>query len=197
MSQRKHLEPDELTKVFTVLHADVRAGNKLGLIIELMIQSGVRVDEVCKIEVTALRAARCELALSSPSKNSRDGTIGISMGLAKAIARSIEELALLPRAPLVWIAGQGVEHAAAKKRLQRYWHTVRLRALGQGCTYGLHSLRHTAAVTAYRENGNDVVAAQAMLRHKATSSTMRYLVHETASNASKAVRERYKKLGSL
>ncbi|HUC60139.1 MAG TPA: tyrosine recombinase XerC [Streptosporangiaceae bacterium] len=168
------LARDEMTAVLERL--PVTAGDPLGLrdlaIMELLYATGIRVSELCGLDVDDVDDARRTIRVLG--KGSKERVVPVGIPAARAVDRWREA-----GRPLVAAAGSGAALflGARGGRLdprtaRRVVHTS-IAAVPAVQDTGPHGLRHTAA-THLLEGGADLRSVQELLGHASLSTTQIY-----------------------
>lgn len=173
----KHLSPTQLESL--KLHLDNAKPYKAML--RILMETGIRADELAKARLQDLDLTTRALSVRG-SKGSRDRTMFISaqtlldlfsIGFETAHKRdSSQSLMVLCRPAYAKAAEHERTRYNAKQWLREQWRDLR-EALGLP-EMGMHSLRHTVAVTLLRAT-DDIRKVQVTLGHKNINNTLKYL----------------------
>lgn len=173
----KHLTDAELTSLldFCSTQRDPRV-----LLIELLARTGMRTEELTRLRAKDFVSswshdAKYAAVFIHGAKNSRSDYMPLPTVFYERLKQGL--LGRLEPNDLVFsLFTKNPESIHVKLNIRRYWYMVRSKVFGERLKeYGVHSLRHTFALKIYKESQFNLIHVQKALRHKALSSTVRYL----------------------
>ena len=172
IDRRKYMDQDEVRQIRTVAEAgaitDLRHGRRQGvtawMLVDMALQTGLRVSELAAVQVEDIDAGRCALTVRRVKRRqSREETLAISTGLLKHLQEYIA-WAELNSGPL-FIGQRG---PMTRRALQQIWKKV-AKLVGLPDT-SIHSARHTMAVHLLKKTGN-LRQVQKQLGHASPTTT--------------------------
>lgn len=146
------------------------------LLIELMLNSGMRTEEVYRLKFSDLNEHNGTVEITG-AKKSENRVMPISPELIRKIKAFIPEGVINQKDPIHYMITSG-NSLAFKRSLQRYWERLRAHLWKGAVTCGLHGLRHTKALQIFESARGDPMAVKIVkvaLGHKSLSSTDKYL----------------------
>jgi integrase len=149
-----------------------------GMIIELLLLTGVRTHEVWNLQLEDLDLVNGVLTLWDAAKDSEGRQWQLPIAYVSRVRGKVKSLGVVPGCRLVEALGYTTKHGEVetfKAVLRRAWGVVRKRVFGGNFRVGLHGLRHTFCESYYVKSGYDVRSTQRAMGHKSLSSTERYL----------------------
>lgn len=150
---------------------------RIALIIELLMRSGLRTEELCTLQVKDLDVGNSTLHVKT-AKGGSNRTIPLNEKFAHHLAVEILDQSLRANDYVIQIAWLTFTPSTAKnfkRYLQDEWAKLRFKILGSGYDHiTLHSLRHTFAIRLIEET-KDVFKVQKALGHKSLTSTQVYM----------------------
>jgi integrase/recombinase XerC len=169
------LSVDAAREVVEAPTAQTPRGVRDRAILELLYGSGLRVSELCELDIDALDLAAASARVRG--KGDKERVVPLGSKCVAAIARWLEERPRMvhsktgrqdPRALFVAVRGQRMGPRAVRFVVQQYG------ASGAGrADLHPHALRHTCA-THMLDGGADLRAIQEILGHASLSTTQRY-----------------------
>jgi integrase/recombinase XerC/integrase/recombinase XerD len=163
------LNDDEISRLLEALAPATDVGSRNRAIVCLMLESGLRLDEVVTLRLGDVRAK--EMYVRVHGKGDKESYVPIGPTTQKALMRYAEHFRLPAKSDelsfFLNIYGEPLGYEAVKStfdRLAKVTGIVRLHP---------HLLRHTAA-TRMLSNGADVHSVQRLLRHSDIRTTLRY-----------------------
>jgi integrase/recombinase XerC len=155
-------------------------------ILELLYATGIRVSELCGLDIGALDLGRRTVRVFGKGGKERTVPVGIPA------VRAVEHWQQAGRPVLLTAASGtalflGVRGGRIDPRTARRVVHERLRAAGVGAGTGPHGLRHTAA-THLLEGGADLRSVQEMLGHSSLATTQIY-THVSADRLKASYRQ--------
>jgi integrase/recombinase XerC len=141
-------------------------------VLELLYATGIRVSELCGLDLGALDLGRRTVRVFG--KGGKERTVPVGIPAVRAVGQWEESgrpvLARATSGPALFL---GVRGGRLDPRTARRIVHERLRAAGAGPDTGPHGLRHTAA-THLLEGGADLRSVQEMLGHASLATTQIY-----------------------
>ncbi len=171
---RKFLTESETASLFDYL---ATSKDHHGMILELMLLTGIRGHELWELKIADLDFLNETLTLWDAAKGSDGRMWGLPIWYVSRARGKVKESGLGPSDKLIDALGyksKGGKVQTFKAILRRDWGIVRRRVFGVGFQLGLHSLRHTFAVT-HHAACRDPRLTQKAMGHKSFMSTERYL----------------------
>lgn len=202
LSWRKLLTATEEKQLMIYLrkHADTIPGKRIYLMCDILLNTGVRIQELVRLRVQDTPAVLGENAVEVfMGKGKKDRTIPISKRLAVAIDKYIREIRprTLPRhihrgdtsRPVFYSSQRKVYYRAIKDGVKTkirvsvsLYRMIRGLAQAAGISKAVHPhmFRHTFAVNAIRSKedggaGIDIYALQSLMGHSSIEITAKYL----------------------
>ncbi len=185
---RKHpLTPEQSKQLLNSCDMNTATGRRAYLIIRLMLVTGLRAVEVSKLEHTDIEDNYiCIQGKGQTSKNHRieitDELIRMirQFGGTRYIFETIRNKQLSPAYISELLEKQMIKAGIKSKYISG------------------HSLRHTAAIEAMKQTGNNIYETQKLLRHTNTKTTEIYIrtLQDEQTKVSTIVREMDKRLGN-
>ena len=164
------LADEEIAHLLSVLDPATDVGCRDRAIVCLMLESGLRLDEVASLHLDDVHLK--EMYVKVHGKGDKEGYVPIGLTTQKALSRYFTNFRVPadPRTTTFFlnIYGEPLKYEAIKalfERLARRSGITRLHP---------HLLRHTAA-TRMLANGADLHSVQRLLRHSDIRTTLRYL----------------------
>jgi site-specific recombinase XerD len=163
------LSDDEITRLLHVLEPTTDVGSRNRAIVCLMLECGLRLDEVVSLQVNDVRVK--DMYLRVHGKGDKESYVPIGPTTQKALARYSEHFRI-PASPaqlafFLNIYGEPLGYEAVKSTFDRLAKASGISRLHP------HLLRHTAA-TRMLANGADIHSVQRLLRHSDIRTTLRY-----------------------
>lgn len=150
------------------------------LMLEVLLRTACRVDELCNIRVNDIDLVDKKINLRRPAKGSTKRSPDVELDVLSQILRECLAFGIAGEGSIVDLLNPG-SLDTKKRMLERYWETLREKLFGKGFDLGLHCFRHTGARLVY-EKTKDPRKVQLLLGHKSINSTMHYLQHITYSD---------------
>lgn len=187
----KVLSSQDMENLLGLLEEELREDpdNALALrtnaVIELLYGSGVRVAELCGLNLSDVNTERRTITVTG--KGNKQRTIPVGAPAIRAIDRwvrhgRIQWVKTAENALFVGVRGK----RAGSRQIREDLNTVLDRATSSGAT-GAHVFRHTAA-THMVDGGADIRAVQEMLGHSTLATTQIY-THVSVERLSKTYRQ--------
>ncbi|MHB1846329.1 MAG: tyrosine-type recombinase/integrase, partial [Deltaproteobacteria bacterium] len=165
------LRPEEVSAVIEAVEPDQPSSLRDRALLELLYSSGLRVSELCGLDLDRLDLARREVRVIG--KGNRERIVPFGGPAAEALGRYVEARSKLrPRAgePALFLGVRGLR--LNDRSVRTLLRKASLRAAVGQRTYP-HLLRHCFA-THLLENGADLRSIQELLGHASLSTTQRY-----------------------
>ena len=164
------LTDEEIAHLLSLLDPSTDVGCRDRAIVCLMMESGLRLDEVARLRVDDVHVKKMYVKVHG--KGDKEGYVPIGPTTLKALSRYLAHFRVPAdprnRALFLNIFGEPLRYESIKSAFSRL-------AIRSGITrLHPHLLRHTAA-TRMLANGADVHTVQRMLRHADIRTTLRYL----------------------
>lgn len=164
------LTDDEIVRLLNMFDPNTDIGARDKAIFCLMVESGLRLEEVANLKVSDVHAA--EMYLKVHGKGDRESYVPLGETTSRALAR----YATAFRIPVdtrtdtffLTVYGDPLKYQAIPSIFDRLAERSGIRRLHP------HLLRHTAA-TRMLANGADLHSVQRLLRHRDIRTTLRYL----------------------
>lgn len=174
---KKDLHDEELKKLLDYLQSD--KARPQDLIFEILLATGMRTEEFCKLPLNAFNRDTKYLTLDSPAKGSNPASYDLNInGLGSRIEAHLMlvDMTLYESDLFIWTFTRKRigDRETLKRWMRRQWEYVRFHGIGPHCKLGPHTLRHTVANRALKL-GASMEVIQKLLRHKSMSSTIRYI----------------------
>ena len=171
----KYLTLDDSKKLLNVAsNEDNRNNERDYAITTLFLNCGMRLAELCSINLKDINFSECQLNVIG--KGNKERTIYLNKACIKAINEYIK---VRPKNNLTEDGKKALFLSERRQRISR--RTVQeiiykeLRAAGLDTTkYSVHKLRHTAATLMYQYGNVDIRALQELLGHESISTTEIY-----------------------
>lgn len=147
------------------------------MLIELLALTGMRTHELWGLKVNDLDLANKTLTIWDAAKGSNGRVVGLPSGFVSRVRGKV--LGKDGESKLIEALGydlRGGKIQSFKATLRHDWQVIKRRVFGGKLKLGLHALRHTFALTAYRAS-NDPLLVKNLLGHRSYSSTEKYLVY--------------------
>lgn len=142
-------------------------------LLAIMADTGCRADEALKLTGEDFSSDYTVVNLKLPSKGSQPGQYKLTHSTSKLLCASLR--AANPANTLSHHIWPTRKLRARYNGLLDYWTRLRIHLMDEGSSaVGLHCFRHTVAQLYYEET-KDILALQAVLRHKSDRSTRHYL----------------------
>ncbi len=171
--KRKHFTTDEMKRIFIELDQDPE--DRYNLLIEVLAQTGMRIDELCKIQVSDISRHMWTVTLHQGSKNGDSRTLPLGMKLTHKILRLVDKYYLGPHALLFELcAVRRGSIDTFTNHLRRKFRMLKARIFAGERLPCLHGFRHTKAKQIY-EQTRDIYLVKAFLGHKSILSTEVYM----------------------
>jgi len=182
--------------VYLRKHSDTLAGKRIYLMCEILLNTGLRIQELIKLRVKDTPTVLAEDVIEVyMGKGKRDRTVPVSPRLAKKIDKYIREVRpkTLPRhirrgdinRPVFYSSRRRSYLQTIKGRTRvsvSLYRTIRSLAHAIGITKAIHPhmFRHTFAVNALKPKdeggaGVDIYALQNLMGHSSLETTVKYL----------------------
>lgn len=180
------LGKDDVSAVLEAI-AGADDGTPLGLrdraMLELLYATGIRVSELCRLDVDDLDRDRRVVRVVGKGDKERSVPVGVpaSRAVDEWCRSGRPELAVAGSGPALFLGARGGR--VDQRTVRRVVHT-RLAAVEGVADLGPHGLRHTAA-THLLEGGADLRSVQELLGH-ATIATTQIYTHVTVERLRKA-----------
>jgi site-specific recombinase XerD len=177
--KRKHLRPEQVTKLLISINRNSIIGLRDYAIINLMVRTGIRCCEVCRLDMEDFKLDPDHWVMSVQRKGmtEKNDRQGISVKVINPITEYFNERDQDNNVPAFCnhgYANKNADHRMDPKTISRI---VKQRLIEAGIDDPLitaHSLRHTAAMTAINQ-GTDIYQVKAMMCHKDIRTTMIYV----------------------
>ena len=171
----KYLSLDDSKKLLNIVsNEDNRNKERDYAITTLFLNCGMRLAELCSINIKDINFSECQLTVIG--KGNKERTIYLNKACIKAIKNYLE---IRPKDKLSSDGRNALFLSERRQRISR--RTVQeiiykeLRAAGLDTTkYSVHKLRHTAATLMYQYGNVDIRALQELLGHESISTTEIY-----------------------
>lgn len=164
------LNDEEISRLLSSFDTGTDVGCRDRAIVCLMVESGLRLDEVVQLRLADVHLK--ETYLKVHGKGDKEHYVPIGPTTQKALARYAEHFRIPVRdgepAFFLNIFGEPLGYEAVKSTFDRLAKKTKISRLHP------HLLRHTAA-TRMLANGADVHSVQRLLRHSDVRTTLRYL----------------------
>jgi integrase/recombinase XerD len=185
MSRRlpKFLDTEEKRKLISVFNTRYDSGMKNLCMVRLMLETGLRVSELCALRVRELNMATCQLDVRD-GKGGKDRTLWVSHELRDLVGEWLER-----RPDGEWLFPTRTGRQTSARSVRR---TVKHYAEKAGVEWAEdvspHTLRHTFATDLLRRTGN-LRLVQKALGHSDISTTQIYthVVDEELESAMKGM----------
>ena len=170
----KVLSRDEMERLLAAPGTETTKGLRDTAMLELMYSSGLRVSELCGLELNALRSLGDRPVLVVRGKGDKERLVPVGPVALAAIRAWLEEGRPLQKgakgSPVLFPA-----RAGKPMTRQGFWKSIKKYGLAAGIQTELspHTLRHSFA-THLLEGGADLRSVQAMLGHADISTTEIY-----------------------
>ncbi len=174
------LDPDEIKAIKEAPNARYKSGIRDKAIINLVLNTGLRVDEVINLKLENIDLKNKVVTLDHAKKDSFGNVVFNSDEVVKLIRNW---LSVRPKSEWLFctitkkkeIAGKGITRPGSKLSRHNLTNMVKKRAERAGITktIGFHTLRHTYATWLYISN-HDIEKVRQQLRHKSINSTTIY-----------------------
>ncbi|HEY2520928.1 MAG TPA: tyrosine recombinase XerC [Streptosporangiaceae bacterium] len=155
-------------------------------ILELLYATGIRVSELCGLDLDALDLGRRTVRVFGKGGKERTVPVGIpavrAVGQWQQAGRPVLRTPASGAALFLGVRGGRIDPRTARRAVHE-----RLRAAGVGDGTGPHGLRHTAA-THLLEGGADLRSVQEMLGHSSLATTQIY-THVSADRLKASYRQ--------
>jgi len=176
--KKKYLSRDESAYLIEYLES---AKDKHSMIIELLLYTGIRQQELWDLKIKDLDFLNEVLILDHGAKGSDGRMLGLPKGYVTRARGLIVKSGLGLDAKLVEGLGyksEGGTVATMKSTLRRSWGVIKRRVWGvaRSPRLGLHGLRHTYCVNYYMRSGSDIHLTQLAMGHLSVVNTMKYLM---------------------
>lgn len=164
------LNDEEIRRLLSNLEPTTDVGCRNRAIVCLMIESGLRLEEVSNLALVDIRLK--EMCIKVHGKGDKEDYVPLGPTTHKSLARYIEHFRVPAKAGelrlFLNIYGEPLGYEAIKSSIDRLAKSSGVRRLHP------HLLRHTAA-TRLLANGADLHSVQRLLRHSDIRTTLRYL----------------------
>ena len=174
------LDPGEIKAIKEAPNARYKSGIRDKAIINLVLNTGLRVDEVINLKLENIDLKNKVVILDHAKKDSFGNVVFNSDEVVKLIRNW---LSVRPKSEWLFctitkkkeIAGKGITRPGSKLSRHNLTNMVKKRAKRAGIikTVGFHTLRHTYATWLYI-NSHDIEKVRQQLRHKSINSTTIY-----------------------
>ncbi len=164
------LSEEEITHLLSLLDPSADVGARDRAIVCLMLESGLRLEEVTNLEVDDVHLK--EMFVKVSGKGDKEAYVPIGPTTLKALSRYLTAFRV-PASPrtktfFLNIFGEPLKYEVIKSMFDRLKKRSGIKRLHP------HLLRHTAA-TRMLANGADLHSVQRLLRHSDIRTTLRYL----------------------
>lgn len=178
----KFLTDEQYDALIIMLRGEQAIGNNAALLLELCATIGVRLEELCRIQVNNLQRDDKEFTvhIARPAKGGKQRTLPIEQHLFEQLQLAIGERLLNGHDLLVDIMpmehgnnGEIVTSSGRKQKLRRLFKRTVAKQFS-GIDVSTHSLRHTFAIRLYKRT-KDIRIVQWALGHSSINSTLIYV----------------------
>jgi len=162
----------QLQALISVINLSTPVGQRNLAMLLLMLDSGMRVSELCGIELGDLRLE--EGIVKVLGKGNKERLIPIGRQVQKMLWHYINRFRpepVRPQCTLLFLTDQG--YPLHRERVGEVFTRYGILAGIQGVRCSPHTFRHTSAVSFLR-NGGDVFSLQRLLGHSSLEMTRRY-----------------------
>jgi len=162
----------QIQQLLKVIDASTADGYRDYTIILTLLDTGLRVSELCSLRLSSLRLE--DSMLKVLGKGNKERLIPIGKNVQRLLWRYISRYRpepALPNSDLLFLTMDG--RPLTKDRVDKIMTYYGRKAGLAGVRCSPHTLRHTAAVSFLR-NGGDVFSLQRMLGHASLEMTRRY-----------------------
>ena len=184
----KYFTPDQMKKIYHALDQDPLSPEHI--LIEILALTGVRADELLRIQIFDIDFQAKRFTLHKASKGSESRTCPLGLRLTQRIAKIVEDMNLKPNDFLVSILSDTVNVDSLTRMLRFKFQRLKAQIWPGQRLPGLHGLRHTVAKKVY-DKTKDVYAVKEALGHTTVASTQRYMTSFNHESLHSILAERY------
>jgi integrase/recombinase XerD len=166
------LTDDEIRRLLAAIDRKYYAQNRDYVIILLILDTGIRLNEICALERSEIDFQKKLITLpASKNKNRRSRTLPISSDVVRLLRQLVEETAGYFDTPYVFVTnyGEPLNEKTIQKALTKYAEKAKIPK-----RVTPHVLRHNFATMA-ANNGMSIFHLQKILGHADITTTRRYV----------------------
>lgn len=156
------------------LHYEAKV-NPVYLITEVLLRTGCRLDEACRVKLGDISTASGEIRIMHGSKNGDARFKPVPKDLCERLHKLHRKHKLQTSDPFIKALSEN-SLEACKRQVQRFFRNFMLQFYPEDAgAVSLHSLRHTYITRVYEAFESNIVLAAKAAGHKSITSTMNYV----------------------